>query len=243
MSGEVTADLTSISTSNLLIIIGGIILIMFVALFLVKKLGLSVSKGSISATDYNYDQRCIFINHKIKEDVDNIDWNLQKSLREQTQTFDYDITEIGKIKDMCVAARYFLISSSKEPFYACISNNHFTRQFMPSNFDSYRTNLLAALRNEHTHNMFIFNFDECKNNDMSQWENVKDEYEKLADKWLVMAMNEVKKACHQKLTLYKLEIKNMEKSKNWSEIIQQCIDKNENYIKEIDMRLSQMGDR
>lgn len=61
--------------------------------------------------------------------------------------------------------------------------------------------------------------------------------EAIVDDWLIMTQNEVKKACNQKITLYKNEIKNLEKSAVWKGVIEQCIVKNETYIKEIEKRI------
>jgi hypothetical protein len=50
-------------------------------------------------------------------------------------------------------------------------------------------------------------------------------------------MNEVKNSCYEKICLYESEMPNLEKSTIWKEIIQNCIDKNKTYIKEIEKRL------
>lgn len=237
----VTANINTMPISTLLIIIGGLLLVIIVAAFVIKKFGLDISKGSIKASTYEYDQKCILVNHKIKEDIDNIDWILQKNLREQTKNFSCKITEIGNVINMCRPTMRSIINTFKDPFCSCISNNHFTKEFMPTNFDSYRANLINAIKNEHQNLLLEYNKDKCHNNELSQWDKIETDVEHIVDDWLIMAMNEVKKTCYEKINLYKNEIKNLEKSQIWNEVISDCIAKNENYIKEISQRLQRMG--
>lgn len=233
---------TAVSTmplENLITIIVGIVVILIVIAVLIKVFNLNISKGTIKSSDYEYDQRCLIVNHKIKEDVDNIDWKLQKRLREQTKYLSYSIYKIGRVQEMCQAARKSLSSSYREPFYNCISNNHFTREFLPTSFDSYRQNLIQSLRAIHQALLIEYKTDNCKMDDMQDWEDVETCFENLVDEWLEMAMNEVRKSCYEKVNLYETEIGTIEKSQIWKEIIQNCIEKNKMYIKEIDKRLQE----
>lgn len=239
MNGEVTANLNTMPLTNLIVIFAGLIILMVVAAILVKKMNLTIGKGSIKVSDYEYDQRCILANHKIKEDIDNIDWILQKNLREQTKNFNCKILEVGNVTNMCKPAMKSIINIFKDPFYSYISNNHFTREFMPNNFSSYRTNLLNAIRNEHANLSIEYNSDKCQNNELSKWADIEKDVEAIVDEWLVMVQNEVKKACYQKIILYQTEIKNLEKSTVWKSVIESCISKNENYIKEIEKRIGE----
>lgn len=241
MDGKITADLNTIPVATLLIILGGIVVVMIVAALLIKKLGIEVSKGTIKSSDYEYDQRCILANHKIKEDIDNIDWNLQKSLREQTKNYNCKIIEVGNAMKMCRPAMKSIINIFKDPFYSYISNNHFTREFMPTNYNSYRQNLINAIKNEHSNLSIEYNHDSCSKNELSQWTEIESDVEVIVDDWLIMVQNEVKKACYQKISLYESEIKNLEKSNVWKGVIEQCISKNRTYIKEIENRLEKMG--
>ena len=76
--------------------------------------------------------------------------------------------------------------------------------------------------------------------DMRDWVDVEGEFNALVDEWLEMAMNEVKKSCYEKINLYETEMHSVEKSSIWKEIIQTCIEKNKNYIKEIEKRLESL---
>lgn len=225
MNGEITANLNTIPLSNLIVLFIGALVLMVVAAILIKVFNLNIGKGSIKVSDYEYDQRCILANHKIKEDIDNIDWILQKTLREQTKSFNCKILEVGNAMNMCKPVMKSIINIFKDPFYSYISNNHFTREFMPTNYDSYRANLINAIKNEHKNILIEYNFDSCKKNELSQWEDIKEDVETVVDEWLVMVQNEVKKACYQKIKLYETEIINLEKSAVWKSVIEQCIEK------------------
>lgn len=234
---------TAVSTmplENLITIIVGIVIILIVVAVLIKVFNLNISKGTIKSADYEYDQRCLIVNHKIKEDVENIDWKLQKNLREQTKHLSYSISKIGNVQEMCQASRKSLFNAYREPFYNCISNNHFTREFLPSNYESYRQNLIQSLRAIHQVLYIEYNLDSCKMDDMRDWVDVESEFNALVDEWLEMAMNEVKKSCYEKINLYEIEMHSVEKSSIWKEIIQTCIEKNKNYIKEIEKRLESL---
>jgi hypothetical protein len=234
---------TAVSTmplENLITIIVGIVIILIVIAVLIKVFNLNISKGTIKSSDYEYDQRCLIVNHKIKEDVENIDWKLQKNLREQTKHLSYSISKIGNVQEMCQASRKSLFNAYREPFYNCISNNHFTREFLPSNYESYRQNLIQSLRAIHQVLFIEYNLDSCKMDDMRDWVDVESEFNALVDEWLEMAMNEVKKSCYEKINLYETEMHSVEKSSIWKEIIQTCIEKNKNYIKEIEKRLESL---
>lgn len=229
--------ISTMPLTNLIVTFTGIIVVLIVVAVLVKKLGITISKGTIKASDYEYDQRCLIVNHKIKEDIDNIDWKLQKKLRERTKTLSYSISKIGTIKDMCQASRKSLFNTYREPFYNCISNNHFTREFLPTNFENYRQALVQNLRALHQVLFIEYNLDKCEHDDMQDWEEVEKDFYDLVDEWLIIAMNEVKNSCYEKICLYESEMPNLEKSTIWKEIIQNCIDKNKTYIKEIEKRL------
>lgn len=241
MSGEVTANLNTIPLPNLIVLFVGVLVLMVVAAILIKVFNINIGKGSIKVSDYEYDQRCILANHKIKEDIDNIDWNLQKSLREQTKNFNCKILEVGNVLNMCKPAMKSIINIFKDPFYSYISNNHFTREFMPTNYDSYRANLIAAIKNEHANLSVEYGSDKCKNNELSNWSDIEKDVEGIVDDWLIMVQHEVKKACYQKISLYNTEIKNLEKSTVWKGVIEQCVSKNRTYINEIETRLKAMG--
>lgn len=172
MSGEVTANLNTIPLSNLIVLFIGIIILMVVAAIIVKKLNINIGKGAIKTADYEYDQRCILVNHKIKEDVDNIDWVLQKTLREQTKNFNCKIIEVGNAVNMCKPVIKSIVNIFKDPFYSYISNNHFTREFMPSNYPSYRQNLINAVRNEHNNISMEYSSDKCNKNELSKWSDI-----------------------------------------------------------------------
>ena len=241
MSGEVTANLNTMPLANLIVLFVGIIVLIIVAAVIVKKLNVPVGKGFIKDSDYEYDQRCILANHKIKGDIDNIDWILQKTLREQTKNFNCKILEVGNVTNMCKPAMKSIINIFKDPFYSYISNNHFTREFMSNNYNSYRQNLINAIRNEHANLSIEYGSDKCKNNELSKWADIEKDVETIVDEWLVMVQQEVKKACYQKINLYKAEIKNLEKSTVWNGVIEQCVEKNQTYIREIETRLEKMG--
>lgn len=244
MNGTVNADLSTIPMSNLIVIFAGIACLLIIAAVLIKVFKIEIGLGkkdTIKLQDYEYDQRCILINHKIKEDVDNIDWNLQKALREQTKNMNCLVSKLDKDQELCKPSRNSLFKTIKEPLYACVSNNHFTREFMPTNYDSYRTNLMTSMQNDYENLLYEYNTDSCDKNALYPWDDVEETIENVVDAWLIMAMNEVKKACYQKLNLYKTEIKNVEKSETWKSVIQMCIDKNTHYIDEIEKRLSKVG--
>lgn len=234
MKEEVVSSLASMSTSNLIIIIVGILVLMIAAAILIKKCDLIVSKGSIKVTDYETDQKCQAIMYHMQDAIDNIDYDTRSSIRRQTKVSNYKIAGIGRISDMCQTSRRSLFHSFKEPFYDFINANHFTREFRPDNIDSYKANLFECIREIHQELSFEYKLDGCDRNEMDVWTAVSPQFEQLVDDWLLMAFKEVKKSCIRKIELYERYIPELEKSKHWSEVLSECINKNKEYIKNQD---------
>jgi len=237
MQGNISADITQMSSINLIIIFVGFAVLLFIAGAVIKKFNISFSKGTIKSEDYEYDQSCQTIMYHLGEDINNIDYELRRDIRRNTQKSNYSVANIGNMERMCQAARHSLFLAFKEPFYEYINNNHFTRELMPPNFEIYRSQLISWLKEAHQEYMFEYNLDSCPQNDMSCWTDVKDSFAFLADEWLVMVEKEVIKACTRKIRLYELELKHVEKSKHWSAILQTCIAKNKEYVAILSDRL------
>ena len=237
MNGVVSADVTNMSALNLVIIFAGLIILTVVVAAVIKKFNLSISKGAIRSEDYEYDQACQTVMYHLGEDINNIDYELRRDIRRNTQKSNYSVANIGNMEKMCQAARHSLFLAFKEPFYECINNNHFTRELMPPNYEIYRSQLISWLKEAHQEYMFEYNLDSCPQNDMSTWNDVKDSFAFLADEWLIMVSKEVIKACTRKIRLYELELKNVEKSKHWSSVLNACIAKNKEYVDVLTNRL------
>ena len=230
MSGNVDADLNSMPLVNLIVLIVGVIAIILVIAFVIKKFGIQVSKGTIKASDYKYDQDCQTIMYHLQETIDSIDYETRCAMRRQTKPCNYKIAQIGNIQDMCHSSRRSLFYALKEPFYDYINNNHFTREFLPENFEPYRTSLIEYIRETYQELFFEYNFDDCDKNRMQEWDEVADDMEMFVDSWLVMIMTAVKRACARKIEEYKKVLPDVQKSNHWNTVVTGCIDKNTKYI-------------
>lgn len=240
MSGEVTANLNTIPLTNLIVILAGVILIMIVGGVLIKIFNLNISKGSIKVADYENDLRSQATSYHLQETIDNIDFDTRNAIRRQTKVCNYKIAKIGTVSDMCQTARRSLYHSFKEPFYDYINANHFTQEFRPENIDSYKENLLENIREIYQELLFEYSMDDCDKNVMDIWEEVAPDFTQLVDDWLVMALKEVRKGCGRKINVYQLMLPEVEKSKHWKEILDNCVLKNEGYIKNINTILGNM---
>lgn len=234
MDGAVTANLTVMPLSNLVILLVGIVVIMIVAAILIKKCNLTVSKGSIKVADYEIDQKCQTTMYHVQDTIDNIDYETRNAIRRQTKVSNYKIAGIGKVSDMCNSSRRSLYHSFKEPFYDFINANHFTREFRPDNIDSYKDNIFECIHEIHQELTFEYRLDDCDRNEMDIWNEVAPQFEQLVDDWLLMAFKEVKKGCLSKIKVYEKLVPEMEKSKHWSSVLSECIQKNKDYIKNQD---------
>ncbi|MCQ2086546.1 MAG: hypothetical protein MJZ37_00520 [Bacilli bacterium] len=241
MQGEISANLTTMPLSNLIVIFVGIIAVISITLFLVRKLGLSISKGTLKTSDYEYDQTCQTVMYHLQEVIESVDYELRCSMRRQTKSCNYKISKISCIEKMCQTSRRSLFYAFKDPFYEYINNNHFTRELMPENYPSYRNQLLEMIREIHREILFENTLDNCDKNVMEQWNSVEESFQTLIDDWLVMVMTEVRKSCARKIKLYEAEIKNVEQSQHWSQVLQDCIEKNKYYIQVLDERLKKSG--
>lgn len=234
MNGEVTANLTAMPMGNLIVLIAGVLLLMIVGAVLIKHFNLNISKGSIKVSDYEVDQKCQTTMYHMQDTIDNIDFETRGAIRRQTKVSNYKIAGIGKVSEMCNSSRRSLYHSFKEPFYDFINANHFTREFRPDNIDSYKANLFECIHEIHQELTFEYHLDDCDRNEMDIWNEVAPQFEKLVDDWLLMAFKEVKKACNRKIKVYEQLIPEMEKSKHWSAVLNECITKNKEYIKNQD---------
>lgn len=233
MEGKITADLTNMSPLNLVIIFAGILVLIVVIAILIKKLNIQFSKGSITVSDYQHDQECQTIIYHLGDSIETIDYETKNAIRRQTKASNYKIAKIGSINDMCQTGRRSLFHAFKEPFFDYINANHFTRELRPDNFESYRSNLLEIIHEQYQELMYEYKMDDCDRNQMDDWEIVSEQFEKLVDTWLLMVMIEVKKACARKIKLYEQILPEIKESKHWSDIINSCITKNSDYIKNI----------
>lgn len=233
MDGKISADLTAMPVTNLIVIFAGILILMVAAAILIKKFNLNVDKGSIRVSDYEHDQHCQTLIYHLGESIDNIDYESKNAIRRQTKVINYKIAKIGNINDLCQTARRSLFHAFKEPFYDYINANHFTRELKPDNFTSYRSNLIEIIHEKYEELMYEYKIDDCEKNAMTDWENVFNQFEKLVDEWLLMVMAEVKKACALKIKQYELISPEVASSKHWKEVIDGCISKNQTYISNI----------
>ena len=239
MTGEVTANLNTIPLSNLITIIIGIVVLLIVGAVLIKKFGISI--GNVKANTYEYDQWCLTVNHHINEEIKNIDFELHRDVRRKTSLCTYSISKIGNTDLMCPTSRRAIFGALKEPFYDCITDNHFTRELAPTNFDAYKSQILSSVKDAYNDMLFESKGDQCDRNTLREWNEVEETCKAMIDEWLVMVMREVRKSCERKIKVYETEGKSAEKSKHWNAIFLECIEKNKSYIKNVDDRLRTMG--
>ena len=117
----------------------------------------------------------------------------------------------------------------KEPLLAFVSENHFTKELTEAGYDSYRTKVIAALRDTYYDIVCDAKQMQC-DIVLPDWEIAKDAYIELIDSWLYMAVKEVLKTCKRKLIAYEEILKIVDKNKNWKAVVENCISKNQSYI-------------
>ena len=223
--------------TNLIIIIVGIIILLVVLAYVIKKFGIRISKDSISARDYEYDQSCQTVMYHLQENIEQIDYETRRNIRRETLLCNYLISNLDSIGTMCPPARRSLFFALKEPFYEVINNNHFTRELMPGNYDLYRTSIFNALQDSYQNLLMEYGTDSCDKDNLPEWLQVEDDFYTIVDRWLEMAQGEVIKSCKRKINLYQKEYKSVENSKHWKQVLTDCITKNNYYIEVMNKRL------
>ena len=168
--------------------------------------------------------------YHLQEIIENIDYETRSEMRKQTRPCNYKLSSIGEIQSMCHASRRSLFSALKEPLYDYINNNHFTRELLPENFETYRSTLIEYVRESYQELFLEYNYDDCNKDNMQQWAEVSEEMKSFIDDWLVKIMVSTKKACSRKIEAYERTLPEIQDSEHWKAIVEGCIDKNKHYI-------------
>lgn len=222
---------------NLICIFIGIAALIIIIGWVVKKFGLQIGGDKLKAKDYEYDLNCQTIMYHLQENIEQIDYETRRNMRNETAFYNYHISKLETVDSMCPPVRKSLFYAFKEPFFECINNNHFTRELMPGNYEYYRASILNALKASYQNLLIEYGNDACDKDNIPSWDSVQVDFHQLVDEWLVMAQCEVIKSCKRKIALYEKETKNVSESKHWKEVLEDCIKKNQNYIKELSARV------
>lgn len=237
MKGEITADLTVIPVSNIIAIGSVVVVVLIVAAILIKKLGISI--GSIKPTVYEYDQYCQTEMFHVQEAIADIDIETRTRMRKYTSFGTYAVSKISELGEACSATRIAMTLTMKQPLMDFISANHFTKELKGQYFESYRRKVIGAIRDAYSDILYDIKHSKC-NTRLPAWEEAKADYEVLVDSWMQMILQETVNACRKKIDEYTKARKIIEKNKRWLEVIDSCISKNQNYIKDFEEKITRM---
>lgn len=237
MKGEITADLTVIPVSNIIAIGAVVVVVLIVAAVLMKKLGISI--GSIKPTVYEYDQYCQTEMFHVQEAITDIDTETRHSMRKYTSFGTYAVSKISELGEACSATRIAMTLTMKQPLMDFIAANHFTKELKGERFDSYRRKVVGAIRDTYTDILYDIKNSKC-NTKLPDWEDARSDYENLIDSWMYMILQETRNACRKKIDVYTNARRIVEKNKRWLEVIDSCIAKNQDYIKDFEEKITKM---
>jgi hypothetical protein len=224
MTGNVTADLASISPTNLLVIFGGIIGVILVIGFIIRYLNIR-SIGPIKREQESYS----VINEMNSANKD-IDDNLLSKLRDYTD--ETRVSLVNSFQDVAFTGilRRALAAAVRFPMYKSINNNHFTKVLMPDRIGSYRDRILRQLRNEYEDLQIAAVAD---GSNLISWKDGGDKkVTDYLDQWIEYAKAMVGEACRDKISNY-TDYKKHIKSDYWLKMIDGLIEKNQRYIERL----------
>jgi hypothetical protein len=224
MTGAIEANLAAIPQGNLIIIFSGIAMLLVLAAFVMKWLGI-MSVGPIRREQQN--QSVIY---QMNEENYEHDEHLRSRLRDYTDEMRVSLVNSFEDLNSDDIVRRALSSAIRFPMYKSINNNHFTKVLMPDKRQAYEDRIIRQLKTEY---IDLYNAAKRTGRNMPAWE---DGAEKVIMSyyrgWLSNALREVSENCSDKIKTYK-NYRAQIKSEYWLSIIDICIAKNEDYISKL----------
>jgi len=247
MQGKIEADLTNMSTANLIVLFVGISVLLIVVTVIIivtitklKKLGIK-NFGPLEV-EHNNMSTMYEMNDKIN-DIDNTCHNQMKYITERMKIH---ISNVFAEMNICVPTRVSISSAIRSPLYESISNNHFTAELMPDRYTTYRERIIETIKDEYVSLAATNKNEQCSRDKLPTWDAVipddsgkkatmNERLTECVDIWLKRIAKEVMNACEKKIVIYKQYLRMFEESKDdfRINICRECIEKNEHYIREI----------
>ena len=241
-SASIGLDITNASAANVAIVFGSIMIMFFVLVFVVIKRINKIGPGGIElAKDKDKIDSAVY---GMNKENDKIDGELIAKVSEITTSLETRLQNIFYESKMCPATVIALTGSTLKPLYDSAKNNHFTTVMQPENRGEYLDKLLKAIEDRYkaTYTAML-NFEcggkfglmptwDCINNDEVS---IKDKLQNFLKEWVYDVVTETIKSCVKKIKNYKdYQDAAFKNNKRWSDIMAECITKNERYISLLD---------
>jgi len=233
MHGEIKADLGTMPVANMIILLVGIAVLLIITaiviVVIVRKLGIK-SFGPFKM-EHNNTTSMYDMNEKIK-DIDDL---CHRQMRDITDRMKIHIGNIFTKMNICVPARVSISSAIRLPLHESISNNHFTKELMPSRYPIYRGRIIDTIKDEYESIESASENEQCGRDILPPWEKMSKQLVACVDLWLKRIAKEVMDSCEKKVVVYKQYLKQFEETGDSyrSGICRECIEKNEKYISEL----------
>jgi len=231
MHGEVKADLGTMPVENMIILLAGIAVLLIISavviVFIVRKLG---SFGPFKL-EHNNTSSMYDMNEKVK-DIDDL---CHRQMRDITDRMKIRIGNIFTKMNICIPARVSISSAIRLPLHESISNNHFTKELMPSRYPIYRERIIDIIKDEYESIESASKNENCGRDILPPWEKMSDQLIACVDMWLKRIAKEVMDACEKKIVVYKQYLQQFEETGDSyrAGICKECVGKNERYINEL----------
>ena len=224
------------SVQSIAVLFGGVgillIVLAFVIVFVVRKLGIN-HIGSIKL-----DQNGRSAEYDMNEETRGADDTCRKDARLITDSMKITINNVFGILKICSLARIAIASFVRFPLYESVSNNHFTTELMPENYNDYRERIIGAIKDEYVSLSFAPKDTNC-GEVMPPWEQISEPLIECIDLWLKRIIKEVIKTCNKKITIYTKYLVKFQAAKDdfRINIVEKCIEKNVRYIEILKTRI------
>ena len=184
------------------------------------------------------DEARYFMDRRISE----IDADLKYSAKAITQALRKPILRAVSGSNLCSAALRAIASDLRGPMYNALDENDFKHRLAIDNREKYITAKMDDLKDEYTDLLEEVSYDPCAAGSDATihyppWADVEPRLRKAVDVWTDKIIGEVVDACHRKIGVYKEYRPQFESIKDvrFVQIIDECIAKNQGYIKGLGM--------
>jgi hypothetical protein len=237
-------------TIDSVILIGGICVVLFVVMRVLRCLkpviskdGIKINPDEISAAMQDIQKRLFdehmrtaeriitdvrsnqhFMDDENKEN----DEHLKQRCQERTNTMRIRLkNDLYSIIDDKLAVRAVCVSF-RAAFGNAIVRNHFTKELMPDRVDDYRERILEEIRQEY----IDLHLTDERVPPIDRLEKI---IVKFVDDWLRMMKDETATTCEEKINVYKAYQPRFDELPSMTDVVEACIQKNERYIKHLRM--------
>jgi hypothetical protein len=196
------------------------------------------SLGPLSIKKEQENQSTMFF---MNIDNDDHDAQLQIRLRSLTNAMRTRLINSFQEYNLCSIMYSALASSIRWPLYESIANNHFTEVLLSDSIDDYKKRIFGLIEDEYR-NMFSAALrTTCQKDNVPVWEDAVTKLRVFFEHWIQQLILEVIRTCKQKLDTYNRYLPSFTHNADdyRGNIIKQCIEKNERYIKGLENVLAQ----